>query len=574
MNANLSRAQLHRELVKRVQFLLDLLCEVEQYPALYTNRRTLRNSLRRYEQVWIPLLVQARELGIRAHELAAPLDVQWVWMVHMLCPKKYAVDSKSMWGACDKRGVGVIIDHALVSRRKRQRGLKKARALWSRYFGHESFENIYLRDGLLDETEELRQGSDGDAGDAGQSQIGYDVIAACERQMMFYRHVGIFPQYRHVNFIGEAVRRYFMFLELKAKHVETVLVPTFDTDIVWHTHMMHPMSYRSYSIAVCKYVVPHDDTITGREDGADLDESWHETLQLWYAHFKQPFWRSGAMGRDNETFDERVAQAKIEAMARSFEETAGRQWDGQAWEVSTMAAAPAAVHEAEEWRRIEWVHAAQQRRLARGGGSVERTEAWSALQAGGATGGAATKLLARTVRLSSSTLGSSIMVEIFAAAAAARNDDGDSNSDKQRWIPLGSAYEAAHNSVCTTSAARLNARECALHATDRALVLRVCGADDAIVALRTQKAHEQVRVWFLHAQRPHAQRPHAQRPHAQRWQLVRARRDGTLELRFPDGARARFTQRVDGGAVLVRVSHAPHLLRAFALASSIAALRE
>ncbi len=47
------------------------------------------NAVRRYEQCWLPLV--AAHAATRARSvLAPPLDVAWVWLLHVLDPVNYA----------------------------------------------------------------------------------------------------------------------------------------------------------------------------------------------------------------------------------------------------------------------------------------------------------------------------------------------------------------------------------------------------------------------------------------------------------------------------------------------------
>ena len=48
------------------------------------------NTFRRYEMLWLPLVAANFK---RSKELAAPLDIAWVWHVHMLAPESYAAVS-------------------------------------------------------------------------------------------------------------------------------------------------------------------------------------------------------------------------------------------------------------------------------------------------------------------------------------------------------------------------------------------------------------------------------------------------------------------------------------------------
>ena len=65
-------------------------------------------------------------------EIAAPLDIAWVWHVHMLSPVSYEKDCNEV--------VSTLVDHKVLVGNKRKRGLEKARVLWKQLYPSEPFE--------------------------------------------------------------------------------------------------------------------------------------------------------------------------------------------------------------------------------------------------------------------------------------------------------------------------------------------------------------------------------------------------------------------------------------------------
>ncbi len=58
--------------------------------------KVLRNAVRRYETFWLPLVA---EYGIQNDfQLAPPLDIAWIWHCHLLSPRFYIPDCKSITG--------------------------------------------------------------------------------------------------------------------------------------------------------------------------------------------------------------------------------------------------------------------------------------------------------------------------------------------------------------------------------------------------------------------------------------------------------------------------------------------
>ncbi|CAF1579869.1 unnamed protein product [Rotaria magnacalcarata] len=42
---------------------------------------------------------------------------------------------------------------------------------------------------------------------------------------------------------------------------DTIIVPTFDVDMIWHTHMRYPMNYLEFSTVLCELLFDHHDSI-------------------------------------------------------------------------------------------------------------------------------------------------------------------------------------------------------------------------------------------------------------------------------------------------------------------------
>jgi hypothetical protein len=89
-------------------------------PVLY-EKAVVANAIRRYETCWLPAQVHACCLPSVTMFLTSnspqaakpdlnnipPLDVHWVWHVHMLCPISYREDCLAICGA--------VVDHKLLS---------------------------------------------------------------------------------------------------------------------------------------------------------------------------------------------------------------------------------------------------------------------------------------------------------------------------------------------------------------------------------------------------------------------------------------------------------------------------
>lgn len=258
------------DLVQAAKNELEFLRLVDQHPNLYKGP-VLKNAIRRYEIYWLPLAVRE---GYGSRFLAAPLDIAWVWHVHMLAPHYYEQDCIS--------SVSKIVDHVPLDPLQRKGGLEKAKYLWEREYPDEPFE-INL-DQPLDVLKVYKK-----------SKIQYDLEEACYRQSKFCYQVSL-PHFRDTKFLQKAVDRYEHHLQLKKRNPKVFFVQCYDFDLIWHVHQLHPVSYKQTTTHFLGRLLHHDDTPTSRSPGSKLNDSEMETRASWKAAGLQ-FSKPGAMYR-------------------------------------------------------------------------------------------------------------------------------------------------------------------------------------------------------------------------------------------------------------------------------------
>jgi hypothetical protein len=78
----------------------------------------------------------------------------------------------------------------------------------------------------------------------------------------------------HLSFEA-SIQNYISFLKLARK--DTIIVPTYDIDFIWHTHMRNPLSYREVTMALCGFLLNHDGSIATQT----LKDSYRETAARW-----------------------------------------------------------------------------------------------------------------------------------------------------------------------------------------------------------------------------------------------------------------------------------------------------
>ena len=204
-------------LIQEAKTELDFLALVDDYPSLYAGP-VLKNAIRRYEFFWLPL---AARQGMDSRLLAAPLDIAWVWHLHMLSPQEYEQDCLNI--------VTKVVDHAPMNRQQRQKGLQQARYLWEKAYPKERFE-VSLNEATPFSTPYL-------------SKIRCDIEKASHYQSKFYYQVSL-PHFDDTKFLASAIERYEHHLQLKTQHPDVPLVPCIDVELIWHAHLHHPLNYQ------------------------------------------------------------------------------------------------------------------------------------------------------------------------------------------------------------------------------------------------------------------------------------------------------------------------------------------
>lgn len=102
-------------------------------------------------------------------------------------------------------------------------------------------------------------------------------------------------------FLKGALARYKGFLHLirrnREKSLKRFCVPTYDIDLIWHSHQLNPVSYCKDLNEVLGKILEHDDTDADRTKGMKLDVGFSGTTKQWEETFGTRYWRAGAMYR-------------------------------------------------------------------------------------------------------------------------------------------------------------------------------------------------------------------------------------------------------------------------------------
>lgn len=165
---------------------------------------------------------------------------------------------------------------------------------------------------------------------------GYDLIGSCVRQStLLYQVSG--SHYRDGSFLQEGVQNYRQFVQL-TQHKQLpslLLVPTYQIDLLWHTHILSSIEqYHTDIAAILKHyqhgkkedaattiekensaatsttaaatdsnihqrriLLDHDDSFDDRTQGSVLVTSFERTRQLWYTLYGTEYMVDGGMYR-------------------------------------------------------------------------------------------------------------------------------------------------------------------------------------------------------------------------------------------------------------------------------------
>ncbi|KAH7331153.1 hypothetical protein KP509_20G017300 [Ceratopteris richardii] len=257
--------------------LLRFLRDVDQHPCLYRGP-AVSQAIRRYEDFWLPLLNQHNA----TFPLHPPLDCAWIWHVHRLNPIAYARDCEMLFGR--------LLDVSCKAHDDKSDSVELTRGLWEQRFPDESYDLDLSRFQYDAQWVPHMQPENA-------TRIEYNLAAAVMRQQGFFYQVSQ-SHFEDERFLEAAQQRYKAFLHLfKITEFKMFLVPTYDIDLMWHAHQLHPKTYIEDLTNFLGRVLEHDDSDSDRSPGQKLDKGFHETCELWLQNYGDVYERAGAMYR-------------------------------------------------------------------------------------------------------------------------------------------------------------------------------------------------------------------------------------------------------------------------------------
>ncbi|PQQ01250.1 glycine-rich domain-containing protein 1 [Prunus yedoensis var. nudiflora] len=270
------------DLVAAAQKQLLFLAAVDRNRFLYEGP-ALERAIYRYNACWLPMLAKYSEFQISEGPLVVPLDCEWIWHCHRLNPVQYKTDCEKLYGK--------ILDNSNVLSSVQGSCKGQTEEIWNTMYPEEPY-NLDLNKALSEDISERISGL--------EKCTKYDLISAVKRQSPFFYQVSR-PHMNHDVFLQGAVARYKGFLHLikrnREKSLKRFCVPTYDVDLIWHSHQLYPVSYCKDLNELLGKVLEHDDMDSDRTKGKKLDVGFSGTTKQWEEAFGTRYWKAGAMHR-------------------------------------------------------------------------------------------------------------------------------------------------------------------------------------------------------------------------------------------------------------------------------------
>ncbi len=213
------------DLVEETRHHLAFLQTIWEHQELF-QYQTLTFALKRYAELWLPL-AGARE----REDVEPPLDVHWVWYLHMLKPHAYNEDCMKL--------IGKVPSHKLhFLSESRDSARERTKILWEKRFPKEAFDiptEEYKSMNLAPQVSHLTH-----------------IITDVKTQKMYIYQM-LLPHYSDVKFQQTAVERYKRYLYTRKASPEYTSPPSsagFDVDLMHRTHKIRPQEYSQDIMAV------------------------------------------------------------------------------------------------------------------------------------------------------------------------------------------------------------------------------------------------------------------------------------------------------------------------------------
>ena len=201
-----------------------LLRKVIQHPEMTTQGPILDSYINNYRK----RMAQGR-LRTENQQSKLPWQIEWIWHVHRLHSLEYLIDCESQ------------LTHELVDKQtgtlllmNNEKTIKLKRKCFSKDYSSLFVPSIDLTKAILRQK---------------------DFLNNFQKHFLSGHDLHQLNRAKFRNLVND----YYIFVQ-SAKQGETI-VPTFDVDLIWHTHMRYPLDYQNFSKIICGFILNYDDSI-------------------------------------------------------------------------------------------------------------------------------------------------------------------------------------------------------------------------------------------------------------------------------------------------------------------------
>ncbi|XP_038716413.1 uncharacterized protein LOC120009783 isoform X2 [Tripterygium wilfordii] len=224
-------------------------------------------AIRRYEELWMPLISDLTVQSKTPPLVLPPLDIEWVWFCHSLNPVNYRK-------YCASRFSKLIGKPAIFDEENEDYALMRCGEIWERRYPSESFENEI----------------DSDLEDPVDIVTNEDLLFEVKKQRNLCKKFSV-PYMNEIVYLIAAKQRYkgFLFLLQRSTDGCSPLVPTLDILLMWITHQSYPTVY-------AEDLKEMEGDIWSLVSVGELvnKKEVEETQKLWDRAFEQPYEKAGA----------------------------------------------------------------------------------------------------------------------------------------------------------------------------------------------------------------------------------------------------------------------------------------
>ena len=283
-----------RDLMSNAKKHLEFLKAIHEYYIAYHDHdlnKGSHESLRRYQELWLPLVA-----AHTTQQLYPPPDIAWLWHCHRLAPKHYA-------DYCHDNFGGRIIEahppfemaHPMrIATAAHIEFFQSTMDAWTEMYPHEAF---FLPTNGATTCPETKTNEHSTS--TSTLLQGFDLLGSIHRQADFLWQVSG-ERFGDDDFLKDGVQNYYRFLKLRphAAKQGMVLIPTYQIDLMWHTHILSSIEmYNKDCIRIMNGTLHHDDSLTDRSEGGILETSFTRTKSLWMKHYGTEYVVAGGMYR-------------------------------------------------------------------------------------------------------------------------------------------------------------------------------------------------------------------------------------------------------------------------------------